>query len=168
MRVQRPRSDVLPLTWEIPAAVVAAWSLLALLLLPAAQGLAAALSGHNFGWPRGALIDSILGLVAGQPGRGLPPGQVAELPPMATVYTVIALAEVALTAVSVYGLTWWWRTVGPGAQHGLATTAEVRRILGPANLRQRRFTIRPDLHRPRRHRRPGRPGDSWPMRGIRS
>ena len=66
MRVQRSRTDVLPLTWEIPTALVGCWCLLAMLALPAGQGLACALTGQGFVWPHGGLVESVLGLAGGR------------------------------------------------------------------------------------------------------
>ena len=148
--MQRSRTDVLPLTWEIPAALGAGWCLLAVLALPAGQGLACALSGHGFVWPHGGLVESVLGLASGRTGQGLTRSQVADIPSRSAVHAAIALVELTLGMLVFYGFTLWWRTVGPGAQFGLATAPDVRRVLGPGHLRRRRSTIRPDLHVPHR------------------
>jgi hypothetical protein len=153
MRVQHSRTDSLPLTWEVPTAITAAWLLLAVLGLPAGQGLAWVLSGSGFTWPHGTLVTSVGGLTTGHPGRGLPRPVVAELPPDLLIYSSIAMVEVVLAVAVVWGMLVWWRSVGPGAQPGIAGRREVERVLGPGSLRRRRSTIRPDLLPPSRRRR---------------
>jgi hypothetical protein len=51
---------------------------------------------------------------------------------------------VALAAAVWLGVR-WWRQMGPGALQGMATRAEVERVLGVSNLRRGRKVIRPDL-----------------------
>jgi hypothetical protein len=46
MRVQHQRSDALPLTWEVPAAVVLAWLMTAVLALPFGQAVAYVVTGR--------------------------------------------------------------------------------------------------------------------------
>ena len=141
MRVQHQRTDVLPLTWEIPVTIALGWLVLAVLALPVGQSLAYAISGRTPAWPTGELASSVAGLVAGRPGDGLserPPGD-------ALVYAAIVAAEVAVMAIALWVTTWWWRTTGPGAQFGLASKHETRKVLGKRSLNRRRMTIRPDL-----------------------
>ena len=141
MRVQHQRTDVLPLTWEIPVTIALGWVVLAVLAMPGGQSLAYAVTGRAFAWPAGELAGSVAGLVDGRPGVG-----VSERPPGDTiVYAVIAVAEVAVTAVTLWVAAWWWRTTGPGAQYGLASKHEIRTVLGEGPLGRRRKTIRPDL-----------------------
>lgn len=71
MRVQIQRTDVLPLTWELPAGLGLTWCLAAALALPVGQGLAHLLVGEPFVWPGQELGESLLGLLSGEPGRGL-------------------------------------------------------------------------------------------------
>ena len=147
MRVQSRRTDVFPTTWEIPVGIGLVWLLGAILALPAAQGLAFALRGDGFVWPGPELGASLLGLLTGEPGRGLPSELVAALPPAALVYAATALVELALAFAATLGLAWWWRTVGPLAQFGMAGKHEVAEVLGRGHLMRRRSTIRPDLGR---------------------
>ena len=121
------------------------WLLGSLLALPAGQGLAFALSGDGFVWPGPGLGRSLLGLLTGDAGRGLPPGLQAAVPPTGLVYAAAVLVELGLAGAAVIGLSWWWRTVGPLAQFGMATRQEVAAVLGRRQLLRRRKTIRPDL-----------------------
>lgn len=149
MRAQQPRTDILPVTWEIPAAVAACWASLAVLVLPAAQGLLGWVVGDGFAWPHGRLPDSVAGLLAGRTGVGLPPAQRAALPDDAWIYAGMLFGELLLAATATLALAWWWRTCGPGTQWGIGRRDQVRAVLGPGNLRRRRATIRPDLYRAR-------------------
>ncbi len=115
MRRQWSRVDVQPITWELPAAGALCWLVLAALLLPGGQGAASWLFG-------GAHLASI---------------------PL--IYLLVALAELVLFTVTVWGVVLWWRHLGPGAMQGMARRREVERVLGLSNLRKRRKVIRPDL-----------------------
>jgi hypothetical protein len=134
MRVQQSRTHVLPLTWEIPATIAASWTFLSLMVLPVGQGAASWLEGEGFSWPEGRVVETTLQLLRGHSDGDL-----------ALVYGVIALLEVGVGAVAVLALGLWWRTYGPGTQHGLADRREVAAALGRGNLRRRRPVIRPDL-----------------------
>ena len=57
----------------------------------------------------------------------------------------------ALAAAVVLGFAWWWRTVGPYAQFGMAPRHEVAAVLGRGHLMRRRGTIRPDSSSRSRH-----------------
>jgi len=145
---QRTRADVAPMTWEIPTALGAVFLLAAVLILPAAQGVAAQLFGRGWVWPHGdaALIGSIHGLLTGRLGVGLTPAAARTVPGAAAVYGLAALGELALLAVTVCALVVWWRHLGPGARVGMATRAEATAALGVAGLRKAGTIIRPDLH----------------------
>jgi hypothetical protein len=143
MRVQQSRTDVLPLTWEIPAAIACTWLFLALLALPAGQGIAAWLHGDGFAWPHGHVVETVEGLLRGDPASS------AGAVPGVLVYAMIAVAELLLAVVAGWVMVLWWRTAGPGTQYGLATRHQITGVLGLSNLRRRRRVIRPDLH-PRR------------------
>ena len=134
-----------PTTWEIPVGIGLIWLLGAFIALPAGQGLAFALRGDGFVWPGPKLGTSLLGLLAGDPGRGLSPEFRTSVPPTGLVYAAAFGVELALTTVAVIGFSWWWRTVGPLAQFGLAAKHEVVAVLGRSQLMRRRRTIRPDL-----------------------
>ena len=140
MGVQHARTDVLPLTWEIPTTIGLAWVVLVVVGLPAGQALAYAVSGAGAQWPD-HLPEALVGLLAGRPGVGL-----AGAPPtVAIVYVAIGLVELIVTVVGLWVMSWWWRTTGPGAQYGLASRHEVRAVLGEREIKRRRGTIRPDL-----------------------
>jgi hypothetical protein len=145
VRVQSRRTDAFPTTWEIPVGIGLVWLLAAFLALPAGQGIAFALQGEGFVWPGPRLGESLLGLLAGEPGRGLGRGPRSDLPPVPLIYVAALLVEVALAATAVVGFAWWWRTVGPYAQFGMAPRHEVAAVLGRGKLMRRRGTIRPDL-----------------------
>ena len=121
------------------------WVLGAFLALPAGQGVAFALTGRGFVWPGPNLGNSLLGLLAGEPGRGLHPALQQVVPPTALVYATAVAIEAAFAACALVGLSWWWRTVGPYAQFGMASRHEVAAVLGRGQLMRRRKTIRPDL-----------------------
>jgi hypothetical protein len=145
VRVQSRRTDAFPTTWEIPVGIGLIWLLAALLALPAGQGVAFALQGDGFVWPGPRLYESLLGLLSGEPGQGLGAALRSDLPPVALVYTTAVLVELTLAIASVLGFAWWWRTVGPYAQFGMAHRHEVAEVLGRGQLMRRRWTIRPDL-----------------------
>jgi type IV secretion system protein VirD4 len=144
MRVQLQRTDVLPLTWEIPAAIGLSWLLAAAVALPVGQGLAYVLTGESFAWPSGRLVQSLGGLVSGIPGRGLRP--TSDQPSRFLVYVLAASVEAAVAGFALWVTAWWWRTAGPGAHYGLASRPEVRAVQGRALLGRRVRAIRPDLH----------------------
>lgn len=134
-----------PTTWEIPVGIGLVWLLAAFLCLPAGQGVAFAVRGEGFVWPGPQLGESLLGMLTGEPGRGLSPELRSAVPPVGLVYVAAVILEVALAAATLVGFSWWWRTVGPLAQFGLASRHEVAAVLGRGQLMQRRTTIRPDL-----------------------
>jgi len=145
VRVQSRRTDAFPTTWEIPVGIGLIWLLGAFLGLPVGQGVAFALGGDGFVWPGPRLGDSLLGLLSGEPGRGLSADLRSAVPPVALVYGAAIVFEVALGLCSLLGLAAWWRTVGPYAQFGMAARHEVVAVLGHKQLIRRRKTIRPDL-----------------------
>jgi hypothetical protein len=121
------------------------WLLAAFLALPAGQGVAFALQGDGFVWPGPRLGESLLGLLNGEPGRGLGADLRMDMPPLALVYAAAVVVELALAVSALVGFTFWWRTVGPYAQFGMAAKHEVVEVLGRSQLMRRRGTIRPDL-----------------------
>lgn len=145
MRVQARRTDVFPTTWELPVGIVLNWLVGVFLVMPLGQGVAFMAVGHGFTWPGQELGPSILGLLTGEPGLGLPREARMVAPPTPLIYAAIVFTEFVLAAAAVLGLSWWWRTVGPFAQFGMAARQEVAAVLGRGQLRRRRQTIRPDL-----------------------
>ena len=146
MRVQQSRTQVLPLTWEIPATIAASWLFLSLLGLPVGEAAAAWLTGRGFAWPESGLMEATVAVLRGDPA-GEP----------ALVYALIALLEVGVALIGLLASGLWWRSYGPGAQHGLATRSDVAVALGSTNLRRRKSVIRPDLFDGGRRRTPSAP-----------
>lgn len=145
MRVQARRTDAFPTTWEIPVGIALTWLLGVVLAFPLGQGIALVAVGQGFAWPGPELGTSIVGLLTGAPGRGLPRELRTALPPTSLVYVAVLLVQLGLAGVAVLGLSWWSRTVGPFAQFGMAARQEVAAVLGRGQLRRRRRIIRPDL-----------------------
>jgi hypothetical protein len=129
VRAQQSRTDVLPLTWEWPAAIAGGWLLTSIAVVPFAEALAAASAGRGWAMPE-----------IGEAFRRLTTGALTTFAcvALAVLETVVLLAAGWVTSV-------WWRTAGPGAQFGLATRRDVEAVLGSAALRRRRTTIRPDM-----------------------
>lgn len=146
MRAQQVRTDVMPLTWEIPAAIALSWLLLGVIALPAGQALAFLLAGHAAVWPDRDLFGSVWLLLHGQPGAGLSLAGRGTMPPAALVYTAIAATEFLTAGCAMGAFTMWWRHGGPGTQWGLGRRYDIEPVLGAGNLRRRRHLIRPDLH----------------------
>ena len=145
MRVQSRRTDAFPTTWEIPVGIGLVWLMSTVLALPVGQGVAFALRGDGFVWPGPELFESLSGLLSGDPGRGLSADLRRVVPPGGLVYAAAFVVEVLLAGFALAGLAWWWRTVGPYAQSGMATRHEVMSVLGRGQLVRRRKMIRPDL-----------------------
>lgn len=150
MRVQRPRADSLPLTWEVPATIASCWLLASVLALPLGQAIGFWVSGGGFAWPHGTLVENVAGLLRGDVGSGLTVPTSTTVPPPELVYAAITLFELAVGVVAVLAFVVWWRSAGPGAQVGMAGRHDVEQVLGLRNLRRRQATIRPDLYRPHR------------------
>jgi hypothetical protein len=146
MRVQQSRTHVLPLTWEIPTTIAASWLFLSLLMLPLGEAAATWLTGQGFTWPESGLMEATVAVLQGEP---------ASEP--ALVYALIALFEVGVALIGLLALSLWWRSYGPGAQHGLATRSDIAVALGFTNLRRRKSVIRPDLYDGGRRRTPSAP-----------
>ena len=146
MRVQQSRTQVLPLTWEIPTTIAASWLFLSLLVLPVGEAAAAWLTGRGFAWPESGLMEATVAVLQGKPA-GKP----------VLVYALVALLEAGVALSGLLPLSLWWRSYGPGAQHGLATRSDVAVALGSTNLRRRKSVIRPDLYDGWRRRTPSAP-----------
>ncbi|SHN52601.1 type IV secretion system protein VirD4 [Geodermatophilus obscurus] len=151
MSAGRPRPDVGPATWEIPAAAVLVWLTAGALLLPAGRAIAALLTGGGWVWPSGlsALVAAVGGLLTGDAAAGLDHMQSAALPGTGAVYAAV-ITVLVLFLIGSGGAAWAvHRFLGGGA--GMATRGQVAEVLGSARLRQAAPIIRPDL--PRAHRR---------------
>lgn len=146
---QRTR-DPQPLGRGAEIAFVVLSGVLVVLGLTALAGLgaASALAGGGWVWPTGG--DSIghvlAGLLAGEPGRGLPAELQDRVPGPVAVYSAVAAAELATVAASAAAGSVVWRYHRPGdSRRGMATRTEAAQILGRSRLRQARPIIRPDL-----------------------
>jgi type IV secretion system protein VirD4 len=150
--VGRPRPDVGPASWEVPAAAGVVWLTAGALLLPAARAAAALATGGGWVWPIGssALLASVGGLLTGDPAAGLDHTQTAALPGTGAVYAAV-ITVLVLFLVGSGGAAWAaHRFLGGGA--GMATRGQAAVVLGSARLRQAAPIIRPDLPRAHRHR----------------
>lgn len=146
--ITRARRDAVPPTWQLPAAAALAWLSVTAMLLPASRGAAWWLTGRGWAWPEtgGALMVSVKGILSGHPNMGSSATRLSALPPVALVYLVVMVAQVAWIALSLLVLRAWWRTWGPGMCVGLADRTEVEKVLGLSRMRHDRSVIRPDLY----------------------
>jgi hypothetical protein len=151
------RRDPQPISrgWEL--AVVAAGGALIAVGLAAlvGLGLASALWGGGWVWPRGteAVTHVLGGLLRGDPGRGLPPNQLRRVAGPVPVYVCVAVAEFVLltAAVGIAVLAARFRRPGD-ARGGMATRREAEEALGLSQLRAGRAVIRPDRYPSRNDR----------------
>jgi hypothetical protein len=153
MTMQAQRRDPQPMSRGGELALVMAAAALLLLALAAllGLGLASAVWGSGWVWPRGSdTIGAVLGgIMGGHPGAGLPRPLQAHVPGSAVVYGCIAGTE--LLMLTLAGTAGWlfWRYHRPGdARRGMATRAEAEQVLGLSRLRSTKAIIRPDLHGP--------------------
>lgn len=162
MSMERSRRDrfathMVPLTWEVPAAVSGAALFLTLLTPLIVQGLVAWLVAGEFAWPGNHLGTAWLGLARGRFGDGLTPDPTSQLPTAALLWVLTVVVEVVvLGAALVVGLRMRDVVGGSDARHGLATSVQAAEALGVPRLRKSAPVIRPDLHARRRRR--GRSG----------
>ncbi len=138
-----------PWGWELPVGCAVCWVLVAVLLVPAGQGVASVAAGSGWCWPTSAgLFLAIGGLLSGHAGRGLAPAAAAGLPATWVVYTLIVAAELTLVAVTAGGVWLWQREFAD--TRGWATRRDATEALGVDRLHRRRTELRPDLYPPRR------------------
>ncbi|SOC49997.1 hypothetical protein SAMN05660748_2734 [Blastococcus aggregatus] len=112
-------------------------------------GLASALWGGGWVWPRGnETITRVLGgLMQGKPGRGLPPDQLRQVAGPIPAYACVAAAELVLVTAAVITAVLITRYRRPGdARGGMATRREAEQALGLRQLRAGRAVIRPDRY----------------------
>ena len=133
-----------PFGWELPAGGALCWVLVAVLLIPAGQGLACLVTGGGWVWPGPNLMPSVAGLCTGHPGRGLPRVLARRVPPSTVVYTAIAVCQAALAALPGLGV-WVWRREFADTR-GWASRRDAQDALGAERLYRRRREIRPDLY----------------------
>ena len=135
--------------WEVAVAVLGGALLAIGLAALLGLGVASAVWGRRWVWPHGAdTIGRVLGgLLAGHPGRGLPPAQASEVAGPFAVYTCVAVCELALIVACIAAVMTVVRYRRPGdARSGMAGRSEAARALGVRQLRAARTVIRPDLY----------------------
>lgn len=151
MSMERSRRDrfatsTVPLTWEMPVAVILAGLFFILITPLVVQGLVGSLAVGEFAWPTKHLLDAYGGLIHGHFGAGLRRSLVAELPPDAVMWVLTILGEVlVLGAALIVGL-WMRDLTGTNSRHGLATATQAAEALGLPRLRRSAAMIRPDLY----------------------
>jgi hypothetical protein len=147
------RHDPYPVTWELPAALTAAVLLVLAAGVHAGRAVANLLAGAGWTWPaHHQVFASLPAVLSGQAGVGLsdPAGALADPPALWASITVTELVLLTTLGWLVkQGLDTW----GPRRVHGLASRAEVERMLGRARLRRAAPVIRPDLYRRKRGQR---------------
>lgn len=147
------RTTPYPLTWEIPAAAVAALLLVLVLAVQIGRSTANLIVGA--GWrfvDRTDLFITVPALLRGDAGAGLE-GLVNAASPHLLRWCMAGTCAVFLGLAGLLtnvALDRW----GPGRLQGMATTAEAEALLGRSRLRRHAHVIRPDLYgRPRGVRR---------------
>ena len=145
---QSRRHDPYPWTWEIPLGVTVAVLLVVVFAAHAGRAVANMWAGHPWRFPpRTELFSSLPGLVRGDAMAGLQamPGQgpAAAAEPLWMWMGLVEGAALALVVfLAVRGLRRW----GPGRVKGMASPADVERMLGRSRLRANRAVVRPDLY----------------------
>lgn len=143
------RRDPQPISrgWELAVVAVGGALIAVALAALVGLGLASALWGGGWVWPRDTETATrvLAGLHSGDPGRGLPADQLRQAAGPIPVYACVAAAElVLLTAAITAGvLVACYRRPGD-ARGGMATRREAEQALGLRQLRAGRAVIRPD------------------------
>lgn len=162
-RARRDRFTTrVPLTWEIPVAVLVGLGFFVLVTPLVVQGVVAWATSGEFAWPDRQLLDAYGGLLHGHFGVGLGRATADRLPSDAVMWVLAVLGEaVVLYAAVVVGL-WLRDMAGHSPRHGLATATQAAQALGLPRLRKTAAVIRPDLYGHRR----GRPAFGRQRRGA--
>ncbi len=143
---QSRRSNPYPLTWEIPLTVLVAVLLILVLGVHAGRAAANLFSGAGITWPPSdGLFTSLPAVLSGDASAGLKPRPDAAAPARAT-QVWIAVVEIIALALMLWVAILAWGRWGPGRIHGMATRAEVEKLLGRRRLRRSAAIIRPDLY----------------------
>ena len=145
------RRDPQPISqgWEIAAATIGAAVVGLGFAALAGLGLASALFGGGWVWPRGTdTISHVLGgVLTGHPGRGLPPAQLDRVAAPGAVYGCIAGCELIALALAVTAAVLVARYRRPSdARRGMARRTDAEQALGISTLRSAKEIIRPDLY----------------------
>jgi hypothetical protein len=151
MSMERSRRDrfatkTVPLTWEIPAAVMLAGLFFSLVTPMVVQGLVGFATSGDFAWPTNQLFDAYGGLLHGHFGAGLRRGVAAGLPPDGVMWLLTILGEVLVLGAAVVVGLWMREVTGTNPRHGLATATQAAEALGLPRLRKSAAVIRPDLY----------------------
>lgn len=151
MQVER-RQNPYPLTWEIPAGILATAALLFVLGVHLGRALANWSADAGWHWPAPtALFASLPAVLGGDADAGLDhalPAAASTGEVLGWVVAAEILVVIGLAAAAAYCLRRW----GPGRLKGMATAAEAEAALGLSRLRRVRRVIRPDLYPPPGHR----------------
>lgn len=140
------RQDPYPITWEVPAGILLAVIVLAVLGLHAGRALANLIAGGWWGFPdREHLFVSVPALVRGDAAAGLT-GVEGSLASVSLLWTCVVVVEGLLLVGSLAGLKFGLSRWGPRRVQGLATRAEADKLLGRARLRRHARIVRPDLY----------------------
>jgi hypothetical protein len=145
------RRDPQPISrgWELAVAAAGGTLIAVALAALVGLGLASALWGGGWVWPRGTetITHVVGGLLQGNPGRGLPPDQLRQVAEPIPVYASVVVAELVLLTAAVVTAVLVARHRRPGdARGGLATRREAEQALGLHQLRAGRAVIRPDRY----------------------
>jgi hypothetical protein len=151
MSMERSRRDrfatnTVPLTWEIPAAVILAGLFVILLTPLVVQGIVGWATSGEFAWPTKHLLDAYGGLLHGHFGAGLRPGVAEGLPPDPVMWLLTVLGEVLVMGAAVVLGLWMREVTGTNSRHDLATSTKAAEALGLPRLRRSAAVIRPDLY----------------------
>jgi hypothetical protein len=139
--------------WEVTVAVLGGAALLLGLAALSGIGAASVFFGGGWVWPHGTdAIGAVLGgLFRGQPGQGFDAAQSRKVAGPAGVYTCVALNELTVIAVSIFGGVLIARYRRPGdTRRGMASRHDASQVLGRSRLHAARSIIRPDLYPTRR------------------
>lgn len=151
MSMERSRHDRfaanrVPLTWEIPVAVILAGLFLILITPLVVQGVAGWTTSGGFAWPRKHLLGAYGELLHGHFGKGLRPRVTAGLPSDSVMWLLTIVGEaLVLCAAIVFG-RWMRDLTNINSRHGLATATQAAEALGLPRLRKSAAVIRPDLY----------------------
>lgn len=151
MSMERSRRDRfsthrVPLTWEVPTAVLLATLFCGLCTPLVVQGVVGLATTGEWAWPTDHLIEAYAGLLQGHFGHGLPHGLAAALPPDRVMWALTVIGEVlVLGAVVVVGF-WLRELAGADSRHGLAASSQAAEALGLPRLRKTAAVVRPDLY----------------------
>jgi hypothetical protein len=140
------RINPYPWTWEVPVAAVTL--LLAVMTVAAhgARAVANVFAGGDWEVPaRARLFSSIPGLLGGDASAGLS-SSLTSFANSHQLWWWIGIVESLVIVAAAMALRWGMARWGPGRILGMATAAEVDRLLGQARLRRSAAVVRPDLY----------------------